>query len=325
MTLEQLRIFVAVAEREHVTRAADHLHLTQSAVSSAVTVLEREFQIALFDRIGRRIALTQAGHTLLAEARAVLQRADATRERLTDLRTLRGGVLHVHASHTIASYWLPARLNDFHERHPGIDLKVTIANTRDICLMIRSGDASLGLVEDAVTDAELASETVATDRLLLVVGPRHPWAAKPPEAGGLGESMWVLREPGSGTRSSFENALKHSGVAFSTLPVMMEIASNEAVASAVETGLAATVLSASVVAGRLEAGLLHHVPFPFPDREFLLVRHPRRQLSPGEAAFMSLLLDSPSTHRAAIGQAVPESGRENVPPTRSRPDEGSRH
>ncbi|NVN11159.1 LysR family transcriptional regulator [Nguyenibacter vanlangensis] len=289
MTLEQLRIFVAVAEREHVTRAAEALNLTQSAVSHAVTTLEAEFQIRLFDRVGRRIVLTDAGRAFLDEAQTVLARSEAARERLRDLAGLRAGVLHVHASHTIASYWLPARLNAFHACHPAIALRITIGNTQEICRAIRAGEAVLGLVEDAVTDTDLTSDIVATDRLLPVVAPGHPWAVTPPSLEHLCDSPWVLRERGSGTRSAFEKALRDVGIDPDTLPVMMEIASNEAVASAVETGRAATVLSASVVAGRLEAGLLHTVPLALPDRAFLLVRHSSRSLSPCEDAFSRLL------------------------------------
>lgn len=292
MTLEQLRIFVAVAEREHVTRAAEYLNLTQSAVSHAVSVLEAEFQLQFFNRVGRHIELTEIGSVFLAEAYAVLARADAARTRLREMGALKTGTLHVHASQTIASYWLPARLNAYRARYPGIALKVTIANTREICDAIRSGTATLGLVEDTVADASLRVDIVAADQLLMVVNPAHPWAASPPTLDTLHRSAWVMREPGSGTRSAFEGAMARAGVEVARLPIWMELAANEAVASAVETGDAATVLSASVVAGRLEAGLLHHVPFALPDRAFLLVRHPERAPSPSEAAFCAEVIEA---------------------------------
>jgi DNA-binding transcriptional LysR family regulator len=289
MTLEQLRIFVAVAEREHVTRAAGHLRLAQSAVSHAVTQLEHEFGIVFFNRVGRRIELTDNGRVFLEEARAVLGRADGTRERMLDLGGLRRGVLRVHASHTIASYWLPARLNDFHALHNDIQLSVTIANTTDICRMLRSGEASLGLVEGDLPAPDLLSDVVALDQLVLVVTPDHPWVDAPPRPEDLYQSAWVSREQGSGTRLEFENDLRKLGVDPERLTIMMEVASNEAMASAVETGRAATVLSASVVAGRIEAGLLHRVPLALPDRQFRIIRHPERSLSPAEEKFFSML------------------------------------
>lgn len=289
MTLEQLRIFVAVAEREHVTRASEHLRLAQSAVSYAITQLEQEFGVALFDRVGRRIELTDSGRVLLEEARSVLGRAVATRERMLDLAGLRQGVLRVHASHTIASYWLPARLNDFHARNPEIQLSITIANTTEIYRRLRSGEASLGLVEGDLPATDLLSDVVALDQLVLVVAPDHAWAASPPRPAELYDSAWVSREDGSGTRLEFENDMRGLGVDPAKLTIMMEVASNEAMASAVETGRAATVLSASVVAGRIEAGLLHQVPLALPDRQFRMVRHPERSLSPAEAKFVAML------------------------------------
>lgn len=289
MTLEQLRIFVAVAEREHVTRASEHLRLAQSAVSYAVTQLEREYGVALFNRVGRRIELTDSGRVLLEEARSVLGRAAATRERMLDLGGLRRGGLRVHASHTIASYWLPPRLNDFHALHPEIQLSITIANTTEIYRLLRSGEASLGLVEGDLPATDLLSDVVALDQLVLVVAPDHPWASAPPQPAELYDSTWVSREEGSGTRLEFENDLRRLGVDPAKLTIMMEVASNEAMAGAVETGRAATVLSASVVAGRIEAGLLHHVPLALPDRQFRLVRHPERNLSPAEAKFFAML------------------------------------
>ena len=149
MTLEQLRIFVAVAERQHITRAAESLNLTQSAVSSAVTTLEGRHGIALFDRVGRGIVLNQAGEAFLGEARAVLARVAAAEAALSDLSGLERGRLSIHASQTIASYWLPPRLAAFHSRYPGIVLDVAMGNTAQVARAVAEGAAELGLVEGA--------------------------------------------------------------------------------------------------------------------------------------------------------------------------------
>jgi len=124
MTLEQLRIFVAVAEKQHVTRAASELNLTQSATSAAIAALEARYGIKLFDRIGRGVVLTQTGRDFLIEARAVLARARAAAQLLTDLAGLKRGSLTIAASQTVANYWLPGRLQAFHAAYPGIDLKI---------------------------------------------------------------------------------------------------------------------------------------------------------------------------------------------------------
>lgn len=121
MTFEQLAIFVAVAEREHLTRAAEALRLTPSAVSASIKALEAFYNVQLFQRVGRGIELTQAGRAFLGEARAVLARAEAASLVLSELGSLSRGKLTIHASQTIATYWLPPRLMAFHDRYPGIE------------------------------------------------------------------------------------------------------------------------------------------------------------------------------------------------------------
>lgn len=128
MTLEQLRIFVAVAEREHVTLGARDLNLTQSATSAAIAALEA-LRDQAFDRVGRRIALTETGRIFLAEAKAVLARASAAETVLDDLAGLRRGSLGLAASQTVANYWLPRIIHQYRRRYPGIALTLTIGNT----------------------------------------------------------------------------------------------------------------------------------------------------------------------------------------------------
>src|SRR5260221_7995030 len=120
MTLEQLRIFIAVAELQHVTRAAQNLNLTQSTVSSAIQALEIRHNVRLFDRVGRRIELTRAGKSFLTEARDVVIRTRNAEQFLDQFGDLSRGVLAVHASQTIASYWLVPDLAHFKPRYSGI-------------------------------------------------------------------------------------------------------------------------------------------------------------------------------------------------------------
>ncbi|MDB5377626.1 MAG: LysR family transcriptional regulator [Rubritepida sp.] len=279
MTFDQLRIFVAVAERQHVTRAAEALHMTQSAASAAVAALEAHYGVRLFERVGRGIELTEAGQIFLEEARAVLARADAAELALTELGGLVRGTLSIMASQTIASYWLPRHLVDFRRAHPGVALRLAVGNTAQVAAAVKEGTVELGFVEGAVEDPLVRSEDVASDQLVVVVGPDHPWAgAAPATAAGLvAEGEWVLREPGSGTRSVFEEALREAGADPLALRVVLELPSNEAVRAAVEAGMGATATSASVAAPGIEAGLLHHVPFALPQRAFRLLRHVERR------------------------------------------------
>jgi DNA-binding transcriptional LysR family regulator len=295
MTLEQLRIFVAVAERQHVTRAAEALGIAQSAASAAIAALETQHGVQLFHRVGRGIGLTEAGRTFLNEARALLARAETTELVLAELGALRRGTLTVHASQTIAGYWLPRHLVAFHRAYPGITPRLVIGNTAQVAAAVRQGLAEIGFVEGEVSDPLLVSQEVARDRLIVVVGAGHPWAKRAPEPGGMAletltEGDWVMREAGSGTRSAFEAALSHAGLPPSRLRVVMELPSNEAVRAAVEAGLGATALSASVAAPALEAGLLHQVPVTLPDRAFHALRLQERRHGRAAEALLRLIL-----------------------------------
>src|SRR6202140_3799121 len=280
MTLEQLRIFVAVAERQHMTRAAEALNLAQSAASAAIAGLEARHGAKLFNRVGRRIELTEAGALFLVEARAVLARSDAAALVLSELGGLKRGTLVVQASQTIASYWLPRHLVAFRRAYPHIDIRLSIGNAAQVAAAIHAGTAELGFVEGAVMDPVLVSRPVARDQMVVVVGSEHPWVGRdsvtPAE---LAETEWVLREQGSGTRSAFEQALIGFGIAPNSLRVPLELPSNEAVRSAVEAGMGATAISASVAAPSIETGLLYEVPLKIPDRHFHVLHHGERQHS----------------------------------------------
>jgi DNA-binding transcriptional LysR family regulator len=301
MTLEQLRVFVAVAERQHVTQAAKALNLAQSAASHAISALEARHETKLFDRVGRRIELTEAGQVFLKEARAVLARAEAAELALNEFGGLKRGTLTVQASQTIAGYWLPRHLVAFRRRYPGIQVRLSIGNTAQVAAAVENGIAELGFVEGEVEHEHFVSSPVARDQLVLVVGPDHPWGGR--ERLSLDELVagdWVLREAGSGTRGVFEDAMSQFGIAPGDLRVQLELPSNEAVRAAVEAGLGATAISASVAAPSLEAGLLQLVAFPLPDREFHVLRHRQRDCSRAATALLDLTASIPSNHGTAV-------------------------
>jgi DNA-binding transcriptional LysR family regulator len=213
MTLEQLHIFVAVAERQHVTDAARALNVAQSAASHAIASLEMRHDTKLFDRVGRHIELTEAGRALLVEARTILAQVERAELALSEFGNLRRGTLTIQASQTIASYWLPRHLVAFRRTYPRIDIRLTIGNTAQVAEAVKAGAAELGFVEGAVDGDQFISVPVAQDQLVIVVGADHPWTQNAGlTARNLLESEWVLREPGSGTRSAFEQALANLGI-----------------------------------------------------------------------------------------------------------------
>ena len=255
MTFEQLSIFVAVAEREHLTKAAAAIHLTPSAVSASIRNLEQHYGVELFHRIGRRIELTATGRIFLDEARKLLARSRSVELILSELGGMQRGSLSVFASQTIASYWLPPRLMEFHNRFPGIELSLTIGNTRTVADAVISGEADIGFVEGELDEPALAASIVAHDELVVVVGPSHPWASKKTlGVDDIRDGQWVMREVGSGTRSAFEDTLTEMGIKAGTLNTILVLPSNEPILSALLAGGGAAAASRLAAQQYTESG-----------------------------------------------------------------------
>lgn len=281
MTFEQLRIFIAVAEREHLTRAAEAIGLTPSAVSSAIKALESFYNVELFHRVGRSIELTESGRVFLGEAKATLSRVRNAELILGELGGLRRGEISVYASLTIASYWLPPILMQFKEKFPGVDVRVEIGNTRVVSNAVLEGLGDVGFIEGVIDEPALRVQPVVADKLLVVTGPAHPFAdGRQLSVQDIAKgTSWVLREEGSGTRSAFEAAVEEMGMDPSQLDIRLELPSNEALVTAARAGGAATAVSASVASLFLRQGLLVRAGIDLPARDFALVTHKERHKS----------------------------------------------
>lgn len=290
MTLEQLRIFVAVAEREHMTRAAEALGLVQSAVSAAIAALEARHATPLFHRIGRRIELTDAGRLFLVEAKAVMARAEAAEQRLAEFAGGPRGKLSVHASQTIASYWLPRHLMAFRRAYPEVDVQLAIGNTAQVTDAVLAGTADLGFVEGKIDAPSLSNQIITGDKLVIVVGMTHPWLEKRKVTlADLAEADWVMREQGSGTRSEFEAELRRLGLNPAKLKIALELPSNEAVRSAVVAGGGVTAISELVVEALLRLGSLHRIDIDLPARPFHVLHHRERYRSKASQALLDII------------------------------------
>jgi DNA-binding transcriptional LysR family regulator len=287
MTLEQLRIFIGVAEREHMTAAARALNVTQSAASAAIAALEERHAVKLFHRVGRGIVLTEAGRLFLIEARGVLSRATAAETMLEELGGLKRGALRVVASQTIAAYWLPPILAAFHDRYPALSVELAIANTEQAAARVHDGEADLGIVEGQVDDPALAHWPIGEDRLILVQA--VPFDGARIDAGWLGRARWIMREQGSGTRSTLDHHLRRIGVDPDRLDVTLVLPSNESVRTAVESGAGVAALSSLVVAPAILAGTLHAAPIEFGPRPFYGLRHKERYRSKPADALLDLI------------------------------------
>jgi DNA-binding transcriptional LysR family regulator len=292
VTLEQLRVFVCVAECEHMTHAAQTLNLTQSATSAAIAALEERHEVKLFDRIGRRIALTSAGRAFLAEAKAVLARAATAEQTLADLAGLKTGALAMAASQTVGAYWLPRRIAAFHRHYPGVAVTLRIGNTDAVAEMTRAGEVDLGFVEGEIDEPALDVTPIDEDELLIVAAGDAQAALKSLDAEGLAAATWVTRERGSGTRTAFESALAAFGVDVARRHIAFELPSNEAICAAVAAGAGLAVMSRLVVDAAIKAGELAAAPLALPRRRFLALRHRQRYVSQAARAFSSLLISA---------------------------------
>ncbi|MGO8739353.1 LysR substrate-binding domain-containing protein [Rhodoblastus sp.] len=301
VTLDQLRIFVAVAELEHVTRAAGQLNLTQSAVSAAIGALEHRHDMKLFDRIGRRVALTQEGRTFLGEARALLVAAQRTEKVLTDIAGLKTGRLNVAASQTTGNYWLPPRLARFAELYPGVAVHLTIGNTHEVAELAVAGEVDLGLVEGAVSDPLLTVSRVDDDELLVVAAPalagKLAGADEAARRDAILDAPWVAREKGSGTREAFEELIQSVAPPDHTPRVALELPSNESLRTAVEAGAGLAVMSSLVARASIKAGALIHLPFSLPTRPFYVLSHRQLYTSRAAKAMLALILESVANPR----------------------------
>lgn len=294
MTLDQLRIFVAVAGRQHVTQAAQALNLTQSTVSGAINALEARHLVKLFDRVGRRIELTQEGQVFLGEAQAILRLVDKAEATLNDLSSLRRGSVRIHASQTIASYWLATRLARFCHNFPQIELRLEIGNTAQGAAAVLDGDADIGFIEGFIDEPGLSIQNIARDEVIVVVGAGHPWARNSPSDPkevftGTG---WVLRESGSGTRSTLESGMMNLGINPGDISIAMELPSNEAACAAVEESFYATAVSVTVARPRLAAGTLIALPITLPSRSFSIILHKERHCSKASELFIDFVKGS---------------------------------
>ncbi len=264
--------------------------MTPSAVSAAIHALESRYGIHLFNRVGRRIELSQTGRLFLAEAKATQRSARNAELALVELGGLGRGTLTIQASQTIASYWLPPYLVRFKATYAAIGLVLRQGNSADVATAVLDGTVDLGFVEGDIEDPALTLVRIARDRLVVVAAPDHPLTKRrkvlPKD---LIEATWILREAGSGTRSVFETALKARDINPELLTTVLEVPSNEAACVAVVPGHISPlsrswllVLTSRPSASRLSLSISVR-------ESFSLIRHKQRHGSKASEAFESLL------------------------------------
>lgn len=291
MNLQNLRVFLKVAEHEHITRASEELSLSQPAVTKTIQSLEHEVGLELIERQGRRIALTHAGRLLQNYARQIFTLDREMEEALAALHDVEGGEVTLAANTTTGVYLLPPIVARFRARYPRVTLHISILNSHESVEQTLNWHLDISLVEGdpSTLPPELKVEVFSYDELVLVVAPSHRWNGLPmlmPQA--LSNNELLMREQGSGIREVIEHALSGRGVRI--LP-LMTLTDNEAIKQMVMNGVGAAIVSKLAVQRELASGDLVSILISKLDLrpQLSLIQRADKQLSRAAQAFCTFL------------------------------------
>ena len=254
MDLRQLEILRAVAQTGSFTSAGEQLHLSQSAVSRQILLLEEELNEQLFLRLGRKIRITPAGTTLLGLSQRMFEDLEQTRASILESQQTVKGTLRLVGGMTVCLYVFPPLLKAFRKEHPGVDVKLMPGATPRLIRQLRNGTADLGLLTLPVDDPALVSVPVLREELLLVTAPQHPLARKkqvtPKD---LARQPFILFEAGSGTRKTIEQFFLSEGI---SPAVVTETENVEIIKALVRINLGVTIIPYQAVAREVRSGHL---------------------------------------------------------------------
>ena len=289
-TLKQLQTFIEVAREKSVSRAAERLFVTQPAVSMQIRQLEDAFGLALIEPVGRNIQLTQAGHEFLARAIAAMGKLKDLEASMAEHVGAQRGRIELGIVST-AKYFVPMLLVQFRKLMPGIEVVLRIDNRENILGMLARNE--LDLVVMGRTPAHMDCEAVAfaTNPLSIIAPPDHPLVRrKRMGVEALRDALFVVREPGSGTRASMERFFAEHRVPFR---MVMEMPSNETIKQAVMAGMGLAYLSLRTVRHELAGGhiaQLDVVGMPIVGHWYVTHLRPKK-LSPAAQSFKRFLID----------------------------------
>jgi DNA-binding transcriptional LysR family regulator len=283
-TLRQLEVFLAVAQHESVSRAAEGLAMSQSAVSGALADLERQFDIQLFERRGKRLLLSGFGRSVRARAEALQQQARELESELASHDAV--GQLRVGATLSIGNHLMVPEIARFMREHPNARVTLDVANTVEIARKVLNFEIDIGLVEGELQESELQVTRWRPDELVVFCAPAHPFAKQAALSDSdLTQAAWIVREPGSGTRQAFEHAMH--GI-LPDLKIVLELQHTEGIRSAVEAGLGVGCVSRVALEEAFRHGSL--VPCRVPHRDFhrwfYSVLHERKYQSAAVLGFL---------------------------------------
>ena len=297
MDLRRLEIFLKVAELGSFSRAADALFLTQPTVSEHVRALEDELGVQLLDRLGRGTTPTKAGTLLLGYARRLLTLSREARQAIEQFQGRVSGELVLGGSTIPGEYVLPALIGAFRGKYPDVSISLRIGASRQVQEWVEQGHVEIGVVGALPASRTLETRQLMADDLVLIVPPEHPWVArKTVTVDDVKREPLILRERGSGSRETLEQALKEVGLELTAFHVVGEIASTQAVKQAVRAGLGLSFVSHRAVEDECRAGLLACVKVSNLNvsRAFHIVTHRDRSRSPLAQAFLAFVESQPT-------------------------------
>ena len=295
-TLDQLRILKAIAAQGSFKKAADLLYVTQPAVSLQIQNLEKQLEITIFDRGGRKALLTEAGRLLLEYCERILNQCDEACKAIEDLNSLKGGTLVIGASQTTGTYLMPRMIGLFRQKYPDVSVQLQVHSTRRTGWSVANGQIDLAIIGGQLPgDLENLLQVIpyATDELALVLPSKHPLSNKKEL---LKEDLYKLNfvtlDSQSTTRKVVDKLLKDSGLDIQRLKIEMELNSLEAIKNAVQSGLGASFLPVVSFERELAAGTIHKAFIADLEvkRELKLITNPSRYTSRASEVFKKNIL-----------------------------------
>lgn len=290
-TLHQLKVFEAAARNCSFTRAAEELFLTQPTVSMQVKQLTKAVGLPLFEQVGKRLYLTAAGKELFVTCREIFEKLSQFEMTVADLKGLKQGKLRL-AVITTAKYFVPRLLGAFCQLYPGIDISLQVTNHSGIIERLKENLDDLYIMSQLPEHLDINFQPFLENPLVVLAPINHPLAAeKNISLQRLGEEPFILREPGSGTRTAVQNLFDQQGI---TLKVKLELGSNEAIKQAIAGGLGLSILSRHTLvadAGTTDLTILDVENFPI-HRSWYMVYSSGKQLSVVARTYFDYLIDA---------------------------------
>lgn len=254
--LESIQLLVAISDHGSIGAAARHVGISQPAASKRIRSLEARWRLRLLDRSKRGSTLTDDGAAVVSWARQVLHELEIMQTGIEALSVERRSGLSVAASLTVAEFMLPRWIGELRRQRPSLQPLLRVVNSDIVADLVRTGEADIGFIETAMLPRDLSVTHLGADALSIVTLPGHPWARRstPLTRAVLARAEYVLREPGSGTRSTFQRAL------LAEPNLALEAGSTSALVGAALAGVGPAVVSKRAVAPYLDDGRLVAVP-----------------------------------------------------------------